>query len=177
MTEPAIERFLKASGIDISAATISRMIMDESSAFHQEKAAIVNAGLQTTDYQHIDDTGAKVNGKNAYTHVLCSPYYTAYFTRPYKDRLTILAELGARTQARKRDISLQNKNSKGVEAKDSGMTVVQTAKKLGVNSLDYIQDRVSEVFKMPSLASITIFTGYLKLYFQVVYVQKKYYLG
>lgn len=29
-------------------------------------------------------------GKNFYTHILCGPLFTAYFTRPHKDRLTIL---------------------------------------------------------------------------------------
>ena len=329
--------------------------------FHEEKQSIINAGLQSTDYQHIDDTGARVKGKNHYTHVLCNPFYTAYFTRPSKDRLTVLkvlagnelefhvsdesvllmqelglpnkyledartlqggqsskvldkseidalllkffpnpnkhhknrkiikeacavtayqqrddaitillcddapqfkgiteqlalcwvhegrhykklkpfrtvnqqkidvylsdfwgfyrsllaykgdpdtqkakeiekdfdtlfekktgyelldsriektrakkeyllqvlkyphlplhnnpAELGARTQARKRDISLQTQNDKGTEAKDTMMTIVETAAKLGVNIFKYIHDRVSCVFSMPSMASIII---------------------
>jgi hypothetical protein len=38
----------------------------------------------------MDDTGARVNGKNYYAHILCNEFYTAYFTRPQKDRLTIL---------------------------------------------------------------------------------------
>ena len=38
----------------------------------------------------MDDTGARVKGKNYYTHILCNPLYTAFFTRPRKDRLTIL---------------------------------------------------------------------------------------
>ena len=40
------------------------------------------------------------------------------------------AELGARVQARKRDVSFQTKNEKGTQAKDTMMTVVETAKKL-----------------------------------------------
>jgi len=64
------------------------------------------------------------------------------------------AELGARVQTRKRDISLQTKNDKGTQAKDTMMTIVQTARKLKVNVLDYIYDRVSLTFKMPSLASL-----------------------
>ena len=67
------------------------------------------------------------------------------------------AELGARTQARKRDISLQTKNEKGTEAKDTMMTIIETAKKLGVNVINYIHDRISQSFKMPSLASIINF--------------------
>jgi len=90
MSPPAIHRFLETSGLYLSPATISRIITDDQSIFHQEKADIVAAGLQSSIYQHIDDTGARVNGKNHYTHVLCHPFYTAYFTRPKKDRLTVL---------------------------------------------------------------------------------------
>lgn len=90
MTEPAIVNFLRNHGVMISAATVSRIITDNHEQFHQEKADIIQAGLPSTIYQQMDDTGARVNGKNHYTHVLCNEHYTAYFTRPNKDRLTIL---------------------------------------------------------------------------------------
>lgn len=93
MTEPAIVEYLKTHGIIISAATVSRMITDNHDQFHKEKNAIVQSGLPSTVCQQMDDTGALVNGKNHYTHVLCNPYYTAYFTRPNKNRLTILGIL------------------------------------------------------------------------------------
>ena len=356
LAQPGIHRLLETAGLMISKATISRMITDDLSVFHDEKSAIVAAGLRSTDYQHLDDTSARVNGINHYNHVLCNPFYTAYFTRPHKDRLTVLeilnqgplhfqlnhqtldcltvmgladkqqqrlqpllrehlmgraemdamlvvlfpdpdkqatnrrrireacaltafqqqgrpfpilvcddapqfnnlmeyralcwihegrhfkklrpliplhrecvewvitafwdfyqallnykqapseieaerlsnafddlfgqqtdyallddrlkktqekkdslllvlqypdlplhnnsAELGARAQARKRDVSLQTKNDKGTQAKDTMMTIVQTARKLKVNVLDYIHDRVKRKLKMPSLASL-----------------------
>lgn len=355
MSQPAICRLLHSCGLDISAAKISRILADDDSIFHQEKADIIEAGLQSTNHHHIDDTGARVNGKNHYVHVLCNPYYTAYFTRPTKNRLTVIeilspggmqyllntksielmrklglgekhlsqlqlkvtdqiytqremdlllesifpnsckqrtkkiileacaiigyrnrpdaieilvcddapqfkniteflelcwvhegrhykkmrpwliphqrlvtefltefwnyyhklleykespnpeaaqvlseefdeltsritgydilderikktsqkkaqlllvldhpqievhnnpAELAARVQARKRDVSLQTKNEKGTRAKDAGMTVLQTAKKLGVNVIDYTKDRFGKVFNMKSLAEI-----------------------
>jgi hypothetical protein len=64
--------------------------MDHASQFHQEKQDIVAAGFQSTSYQHIDDTGARVNGKNHHVQVLCNPLYTAYFTTQNRDRLTVL---------------------------------------------------------------------------------------
>ena len=90
MTEPAIVEFLETHGVIISAATVSRIITDKHEPFHQEKVEIVQAGLSSTIYQQMDDTGARVGGQNNYTHILCNEYYTAYFTRPRKDRLTIL---------------------------------------------------------------------------------------
>jgi len=64
------------------------------------------------------------------------------------------AELGARVQTRKGDVSFQTKNEKGTQAKDTMMSIVQTARKLGVNVMDYIYDRISLNFKRPSLASL-----------------------
>jgi hypothetical protein len=356
MSQPKIYRLLRTVGVEISPATISRIITDDVDCFHEEKSEIVSAGFQATNYQHADDTGARVNGANFYNHVLCNPCYTAYFTRENKNRLTLLeilsegeltfllnsqtiellidfnlsekqrqrlapllserimerseidallsslfpdpdkqktnrqrileacaltafrrqdrpfpilicddapqfkritkylglcwvhegrhykklqpfmennraklaivlsdfwdyyhcllkyktapskaeaerlsdqfdtlfqqktgydqlderlqktwakkenlllvlqyphiplhnnpAELGARAQARKRDVSFQTKNEKGTQAKDTMMTVVETAKKLSVNVFEYIHDRISRTYEMPSLASI-----------------------
>jgi len=90
MSESKIHEFLESIGIYISPATISRILTKNIEQFHQEKADIFKAGLASTTYQQIDDTGAKVNGKNHYIQILCNLYYTAYFTIPNKDRLSIL---------------------------------------------------------------------------------------
>lgn len=90
MTELAIERFLKTFGTQISHGTISSLLTEGHDVFHQEKDDIVNAGQQAGLYQQMDDTGCRVNGKNHYTHVLCNDFFTAYFTCPKKDRLTLL---------------------------------------------------------------------------------------
>ena len=91
MTQPAIHSFLtNTCGIKIANSTISRLLIDNVDIFHQEKTDIVMAGFAATNYEHLDDTGARVNGQNWYVHALCSPYFSAYFTREHKDRLTIL---------------------------------------------------------------------------------------
>ena len=90
MSEPKIHEFLENIGIHISPATISRILTKKIEVFHQEKADIFRAGLESTMYQQIDDTGAKVNGQNQYVEIICNPFYTAYFTIPAKDRLSIL---------------------------------------------------------------------------------------
>jgi FtsZ-binding cell division protein ZapB len=93
MSEPKIHEFLESIGIYISQATISRILTKNIEQFHQEKAEIFKAGLDSTVYQQIDDTGAKVNGQNHHVQILCNLYYTAYFTLPNKDRLSILCLL------------------------------------------------------------------------------------
>jgi len=90
MSESKIHEFLESIGIYISPATISRILTKNIEQFHQEKADIFKAGLASTTYQQIDDTGAKVNGQNHYIQILCNLYYTAYFTVSNKDRLSIL---------------------------------------------------------------------------------------
>lgn len=90
MTESSLVEFLHNHGIHISAATVSRLLTERHEDFHEEKKAIVEAGLASFLPQQMDDTGARVNGKNYYTHILCNAFYTAYFTRANKERLTIL---------------------------------------------------------------------------------------
>ena len=64
------------------------------------------------------------------------------------------AELGARVKVRKRDVSLQTVTEEGTKANDAFMTIVQTAKKLGISAYQYMFDRVSKTFEMPSLAQL-----------------------
>ncbi len=90
MSQSKILDYMHHANIIISAGTISNMLIKNQEQFHQEKADIVQAGLAATDYQQIDDTSARVNGENWYTHVLGNPFYTAYFTTPRKNRLTVL---------------------------------------------------------------------------------------
>lgn len=97
MTVPAIERFLKTFGLKVSHGTISSWLTEDNDIFHAEKEDIVEAGRKSTMYQQMDDTGSRVKGRNYYTHVLCNDFFTAYFTRPKKDRLTLL-ELLCRDQ-------------------------------------------------------------------------------
>ena len=93
MTEPALKRFLETHGLFISSGTISKIITNDVDPLHQEKTDIVDAGLSSTNYQHLDDTSSRVNGKNHHTHVLCNPFYTAYFTLPNRDRLAAIEVL------------------------------------------------------------------------------------
>src|SRR5665811_1506553 len=90
VSEPKIHEFLENMGVLISKATISRILTEDNDLFHEEKSEIFLSGLNSTTYQQIDDTSARVNGNNWYAQILCNPYYTAYFTVPNKNRETIL---------------------------------------------------------------------------------------
>jgi hypothetical protein len=90
MSEPKILEFLQNFNVRISAGYISSLLTDPQAVFHHEKDDLYRAALECGDYQQIDDTGARVNGENHYTQVVCNPWYTAYFTTERKDRLSVL---------------------------------------------------------------------------------------
>ena len=90
MSQPKIHELLENCDVFISQSTISRILTNDETGFNQEKKDIFRAALEHTPYQQIDDTTVRVNGKNQYSQILCNPYYTAFFTVPRKDRLTIL---------------------------------------------------------------------------------------
>jgi hypothetical protein len=90
MSEPSIESFLTHHGVFISKSTISRYLTHNLDQFHEEKDEVTYSGLISTQYQQLDDTGARVNGEQWATQILCNPYYTSYHTIPHKDRLSIL---------------------------------------------------------------------------------------
>jgi hypothetical protein len=69
---------------------VSNILTKTADAFAQEFDDLVQAGLASTPYQQTDDTSARVAGEFWHTHILCNPFYAAYFTRPRKDRLTVL---------------------------------------------------------------------------------------
>jgi uncharacterized small protein (DUF1192 family) len=90
MSEPKIGELLENFDVQISAGSLSNILTKTADSFAGEFDDIVSAGLASTPYQQTDDTSARVNGEFWHTHILCNPYYAAYFTRPHKDRLTVL---------------------------------------------------------------------------------------
>src|SRR5204862_7449172 len=93
MSEPKLLEMLQTAGLLISAGQLSNMLIKDREVFHAEKASILQAGLESSPWQHLDSTGTRVNGHNQHCHVLCNPLYTAYCTTPSKDRLSLLRVL------------------------------------------------------------------------------------
>ncbi len=90
MTEPKILEFFHNAGVHISAGQLSNFLIKKQEGFHAEKDEVYEAGLRSSPWQHIDDTGTRVNGQNQYCHIVCNPLYTAYFTMEKKNRLTVV---------------------------------------------------------------------------------------
>ncbi|MCA1599476.1 MAG: transposase, partial [Chloroflexi bacterium] len=90
MSEPKILEFFQHVGVQISAGTVSNLLIKGHEAFHAEQDAAYLAGLRSTPWQHLDDTLTRVNGRNEHCQVICNPLHTTYRTTPKKDRLTII---------------------------------------------------------------------------------------
>ena len=90
ITERKILDLLQDADIHISAGKLSDMLIKNHERFHAEKDALYEAGLNSSPWQNIDDTSTRVNGQNQFCHIVCNPFYTAYFTTPNKTRLTVL---------------------------------------------------------------------------------------
>jgi Transposase IS66 family len=90
MTEPKIADLLDNFGIAISSGQISAWLTGAYPGIQEEKRAIVEAGLASSPWQHMDDTGTRVDGENHHCQILCNPLYGAYFTTAHKDRMTII---------------------------------------------------------------------------------------
>lgn len=93
LAQPKIVEWFDNMGVQISAGEISNLLVTKQESFHEEKAAIYEAGLRSSPWQHLDATSTRVDGQNQYCHVVCNPLYTAYLTTPQQDRLTVLSVL------------------------------------------------------------------------------------
>jgi len=70
VTQPLLLEQLQEWGIDISAGQMNRILTEQKDIFHEEKDDILLTGLKVSAYVHVDDTGARHNGKNGYcTHI------------------------------------------------------------------------------------------------------------
>ena len=95
MSIPQIADFLRMNGVEITNGTVSNILLRNGKALEEEYREIHQVGLAIGLFNQSDTTGARVNGVNQHSHVFGNEYYTAYFTRPHKDRQTILDLLRA----------------------------------------------------------------------------------
>ncbi|MDD5268994.1 MAG: transposase [Methylococcales bacterium] len=108
--------------------------------WHRIKKAVLSKRFDelfsaTTDYQELNEHIAKTLAKK--TELL------QVLELPRLPLHNNAAELGARVQARARDVSFQTRSEKGTKINDTFMTINQTVKKLAASFYDYVYDRVS----------------------------------
>jgi hypothetical protein len=90
VSEAKIRELLTNVGIQIADGTISNLLIKDQTVFHAEADHVYQAGLRSSPWQQIDDTGTRVNGQNQHCQIVCNPLYTHYHTTEAKDRLHVL---------------------------------------------------------------------------------------
>ncbi len=145
MSEPKILDLLHTVGMSISAGQLSGMLIKGQEQFHAESAAVREAGLASSPWQHLDSTSTTVNGKNQQCHILCNSLYTAYSTVPAKDRLSLLRVLqgGADPVFQVNALAVELLAQLGVSAKWHGLlpVLLPPDQTYTENQLDGVLDR------------------------------------
>jgi hypothetical protein len=90
VTQPLIHEELLDMGIDISTGQIDRLLTEGHEEFHAEKDALLPAARDVSSYFQADDTGARHQGKNAYTTVITNPFFASFTTTESKSRVNFL---------------------------------------------------------------------------------------
>src|SRR3954464_15027111 len=93
VTMPLLHQQLQDLGILISAGQISNLLTKGHDAFHAEKAAVKQAGLETARWISVDDTGARHLGINGVTTQIGDDRFTSFDTVASKSRLMFLMTL------------------------------------------------------------------------------------
>ena len=90
VTQPLLQEELAQRGIVISAGQINNILTENKQLFHEEKAEVLTAGLQTASYIQVDDTGARHDGKNGYCTNIGNEFFAYFESTDSKSRLNFL---------------------------------------------------------------------------------------
>jgi hypothetical protein len=94
-TLPRLVALLRAVGISISKRQVQRLLTEKQDDFISEARDVLRAGLATSPWISVDDTGARHAGKNGYCTQIGNDWFTWFGTRPSKSRLNFLDLLRA----------------------------------------------------------------------------------
>ncbi len=81
---------LKELGVDISAGQVNRLLIEDKENFHGEQSQVLQAGLETAEYIHTDDTGARHQGQNGYCTVIGNDLFAHFSSTKSKSRQNYL---------------------------------------------------------------------------------------
>jgi hypothetical protein len=90
ITEPLLIAQLKEIGILISEGQLSNILIQGKETFHQEKDALLPAGIAATGQIKVDDTGARHRGHNGYSTIIGNEYFTYIVSTDSKSRMNFL---------------------------------------------------------------------------------------
>ena len=84
---------LRELGVDISAGQVNRILIENKESFHREQAQVFQAGLETAEYIHTDDTGARHQGQNGFCTVIGNDLFAYFSSSDSKSRANYLRML------------------------------------------------------------------------------------
>ncbi len=90
VTQPLIWEELVDFGVDISTGQVSRILTEQNEDFHFEKAGVLCAGLDVSNYIHVDDTGARHAGRNGYCTHIGNEFFAWFESTGSKSRINFL---------------------------------------------------------------------------------------
>jgi hypothetical protein len=94
-TLPRLAALLRSVGVAISKRQLQRLLTDRGADFVSEAQDVLRAGLQTSRFVSVDDTGARHAGKNGFCTQIGNDWFTWFGTRASKSRLNFLDLLRA----------------------------------------------------------------------------------
>jgi len=94
-TQPLLLEQLREYGIDISAGQIEWILSKGHELLHTEKDALLQAGLSSSSYVSVDDSGARDKGKNGYVTQIGNEFFAWFKSTASKSRLNFLDILRA----------------------------------------------------------------------------------
>jgi hypothetical protein len=94
-TLPRLTALLQSVGLSISKREIQRMLTEKQDDFLNEARDVLRAGLKTSPWVSVDDTGARHKAKNNFCTQIGNDRFTWFGTRASKSRLNFLDLLRA----------------------------------------------------------------------------------
>lgn len=95
VTVPRLLGQLRAIGIDVSKRQLMRLLIADHEAFLDEARDVLRAGLSSSPWVNVDDTGARHKGRNAVCTQIGNDSFTWFGTTYSKSRLNFLECLRA----------------------------------------------------------------------------------
>jgi Transposase IS66 family len=94
-TMPRLLALLRSVGVSISKRQLVRLLNENHEGFIAEAQDVLRAGLETSPWVSVDDTGARHAGKNGFCTQIGNEWFTWFRTRSSKSRLNFLDLLRA----------------------------------------------------------------------------------
>lgn len=87
VTEPLLLMSLREMGVEISSGQLNNLLIEGKDEYHKEKSDLLHAGILATNQVQVDDTSARMSGKNGYTTIVGNEYFTFAMSSGSKSRI------------------------------------------------------------------------------------------